>query len=138
MCRTRTIPALARSHHQSLDPRLTYSNMMFLKRTGITFIRNLLNLLDTDVRKERQHLEDIVEILQEPTLAEVINDRNREIAISAIEHHHLFADESFTDRRIKFFIIATHVHDALLSSSNLPLERDWSTNLHLVDRATSP
>jgi hypothetical protein len=111
--------------------------MMFLKRSG-KFIRNLLNLVNADVRKERQHLEDIVDILQEPTLAEVIDDRNRARAIVAIEYHHLFADDSFTDRRIKFFIIATHVHDALLSSSNLPLERDWSTKLHLGDRATSP
>jgi hypothetical protein len=109
--------------------------MMFLKGAGSTFIRNLLNLVNTDVRKERQHLEDLVEILQEPTLVEVIDDRNRAQVITAIERHHLFTDESFTDRRIKFFIIATHVRDAL-SSSTLPLERNWSTNLHSSDRAT--
>jgi hypothetical protein len=109
--------------------------MMFLKGIGVTFIHNLIRSVNIDVRKERQHLEDIVEILQEPTLAEVIDDRNRERAITAIEHHHLFADESFTDRRIKFFIIATHVHDALSSSSTLPLERDWSTKINLGNRA---
>lgn len=109
---------------------------MFLKGTGVTFIRNLIRSVNIDVRKERQQLEDIVDILQEPTLAEIIDDRNRDRVITAIEQHHLFADESFTDRRIKFFIIATHVHEALLSSSTLSLERDWSTKIHSSDRLT--
>jgi hypothetical protein len=111
--------------------------MMFLQETGATLIRKLSNLLNVNVRQERQHLQDIVEILQEPILAEIVDDRNRERALRAIEHHHLFADESFTDRRIKLFIIATHVHDALLSSPPLILERGWSTQLYLGDRSTS-
>ncbi len=98
--------------------------MLSLPETGVTFIRNLAKLFNVNVRQQRQHLQDIVEILQEPILAEIVDDRNRERAIAAIERHHLFEDESFTDRRIKFFIIATHVHDAILSTATLPQERD--------------
>jgi hypothetical protein len=112
--------------------------MTFLQGAGATFIQNLFDLFNVNVRQQRQHLQDIVEILQEPILAEIVDDRNRERAIAAIEHHHLFADESFTDRRSKFFIIATHVHDALLSTATPPLERDWSTKINFSDRAISP
>jgi hypothetical protein len=101
--------------------------MMSWQGTGAKFIHKISQLLNPDVSRERQQLQDVVEILQEPSLAAVIDDRNRAQAIAAIEHHHLFCDESFTDRRIKLFIIATHLHDALMSSATLPLERDWST-----------
>jgi hypothetical protein len=105
--------------------------MMSWQETGVKFIHKLWQLLNPNVCQERQHLQDLVEILQEPSLAKVVTDRNRAQVIAAIEHHHLFADESFTDRRIKFFIIATHLHDALLASANLPLERDWSTKIQM-------
>ncbi len=89
--------------------------MMFFKGIGIKLASYAFDIFNGNFRQERQHLQDIVEILQEPTLAAVVNDRNRKQAIELITSHHLFEDNSFDCEKIKFFIIATHVGDKLLA-----------------------
>ncbi len=89
--------------------------MMFFKGIRIKLASYAFDIVNGNFRQERQHLQDIVEILQEPTLAAVVNDRNRKQAIELITSHHLFEDNSFACEKIKFFIIATHVCDKLLA-----------------------
>jgi hypothetical protein len=58
--------------------------MMFFKGIIIKLASYFLNIFNGNFRQERQHLQDIVAILQEPTLATVVNDRNRKNAIELI------------------------------------------------------
>jgi hypothetical protein len=88
---------------------------MFFKGIGIKLTSYVLDIFNGNFRQERQHLQDIVDILQEPTLVDAVNDRNRKQAIELITSHHLFKDNSFACEKIKFFIIATHVCDKLLA-----------------------